>query len=70
MLPKPPKTSKLAATAQVRAALTPKPVFTKDFLCRQMLEIVDLARNSGQLSLAMASLESIAELQGYLDDPE
>lgn len=42
---------------------------SKDFVSRQMLEIADMARNSGQLAIALEALGMIAEIQGMLNDP-
>jgi len=51
--------------------LIPKaPTFDKDFVSRQILEIADAARNSGQLTVALEAMGMIAEIQGMLNDPE
>jgi hypothetical protein len=50
--------------------LVPKvQVINKDFVCRQALEVADLARNSGQLAIALEALGMIAEIQGMLNEP-
>jgi len=47
----------------------PAPVIDKDFVCRQMLEVADLARERNELGTALEALGMIAEIQGMIDDP-
>ena len=41
----------------------------REFVSRQILEIADAARNSGQLTIALEAMGMIAEIQGMLGDP-
>ena len=51
--------------------LIPKPpTIDRDFVSRQILEIADAARNSGQLVVALEAMGMIAEIQGMLNDAD
>lgn len=40
----------------------------KDFVCRQMLEIVDMAREQHNVVSALEGMSMIAAIQGMFDD--
>ena len=51
--------------------LIPKPpTIDKDLVSRQILEIADAARNSGQPVVALEAMGMIAEIQGMLNDAD
>lgn len=41
----------------------------KDFVCRQILEISDIARVQGNVAIALEGMAIIAAIQGMLNDP-
>lgn len=43
------------------------PAIDSEFVCRQMLEIADRARESGKLRVALQALAMIAEIRGMAD---
>ena len=45
-------------------------VINKDFICRQILEISDKARECGNVAVALEGMTIIAVIQGFLDDSE
>ena len=40
----------------------------KDFVCRQILELVDMARTQGNAVTALEGMSMIAAIQGMFDD--
>lgn len=40
----------------------------KDFVCRQILEIVDIARGQANVTVALEGMSMIAAIQGMFDD--
>ena len=50
--------------------LIPKPpTIDREFISRALLEVSDMARSSGQLTVALEALGMIAEIQGMIVDP-
>lgn len=49
--------------------LVPKTI-DKDFVCRQILELVDMARGQCNAELALEGMSMIAAIQGMFDDSD